>query len=156
MKVRFFSMMMTMMIMAVVSTVNAQQVTFDDLVNGNDASLIEKSASKKWVRDFNASENVDLAREVIKTEFLKLGKSKHWISLASSGELTNELSYQTGKKMYVDRMIADLKAAGFTLSSSKISDDTRTYVYSKGDIKVEVLALATETTSSAAYLVTLL
>lgn len=54
------------------------------------------------------------------------------------------------------KVIDHLKEAGFVLTNTKTSTDSNTYVYSKGDLTIEVLALQTETTATTVYLLTLI
>jgi len=132
---------------------NAQQVTLDDLMK---PSTTEKSSSKQWINEFNAANDVSIAKKVLSNELIKMTKSKHWISLSNDGEITNELSFQTSKKMHLNRLIENLKEAGFELSNTKSEIDSKTFIYTKNKITIEVLALATENTAITVYLVTLI
>jgi hypothetical protein len=156
MRIRFASIIFTIAGFLIISQLSAQQVTFDDLINPENISETKKNSGKKWIKDFIALENADAAKEILKNEFLKLEGSKHWVSLNTENDAANELSYQTSKKMYVTNMIIELKAAGFALTNHKIEKNSRTYVYSKGDLKVEIISLSTETADATEYLVTLL
>lgn len=130
------------------------QVTLNDLMDSNEKVDASKS-NKKWILELNETNNAEIEKQIVSTEILKMTKSRHWISLSSDGEFTQEQSFQTSKKMYVDRLIGNLKEAGFTLSQTKVNGDERIYVYSRNNISVEVLALSTESTATTVYLVTL-
>lgn len=131
------------------------QVTLNDLMDSQNATN-ENRANKKWINDFELASSTDVAREVISTELIKMTKSKHWIDLSSNGEVTNEISFQTSKKMFVDRVIDNLKEAGFVLTATKNTGDSKIFTYTRNNVSVEVLALATESTAQTVYLVTLL
>lgn len=130
------------------------QVTLNDLMDNQNATN-ENRANKKWINDFELASSTDVAKEVVSVELIKLTKSKHWINLAD-GEISNEISFQTSKKMYVDRVIDHLKEAGFVLTATKNSDDSKVFTYTRNNVSVEVLALSTESTAQTVYLVTLL
>jgi hypothetical protein len=156
MKVRLTKLLLVFAGILLMNTINAQQVTLDDLMKSSENTEIVNGSSKKWINDFNAAEDIQIAKQLLSVELTKMTKSKHWLSLSADGEITKELSFQTSKKMYLDRMIENLKEAGFVLSNTKIDIDTKTFIYSKNNVTVEVLALATETTAQTVYLVTLL
>ena len=143
----------TLLAVISISTLNAQQVTFDELVNGNTEV---KSSTKKWINELNSAETNEVAKEILKAELVKLGDSRHWLSISANGEISNDISFQTSKKMYLDRVVKDLKEAGFTLTNTKQEDNSTIFIYAKDGMTVEVLALSTETTSQTVYLVTLL
>jgi hypothetical protein len=136
-----------------ITCVSAQQVTLDDLMK---PTVNEKSSSKQWVKELNDAKEISVAKSILSNELIKMTKSKHWISLSLDGEMTKELSFQTSKKMHLDRMIENLIGAGFQLENTKTDIDSKTFVYSKNSLKIEVLALATENTATTVYLVTLL
>jgi hypothetical protein len=141
------------------STLNAQQVTFNDLIKMNAETASNATQylpqKKKWVEKLEATSNDDSAVVILKTEFKKLEKSNHWVSIYSENDKPKSISYQTTKKMYVDKIVIDLKEAGFTLSGSKISDRSRSLTYSKDNINIEVMTVTDETTPGVVYLVTL-
>lgn len=153
MRVSFSKIILTILTVVCISTLNAQQVTFDELVNGNKEV---RNSSKKWINDLNSAQSSEIAKEILKAELNKLGDSRHWMNLSSTGEITNDISFQTSKKMYLDRVITDLKEAGFTLTNTKQEDNSIVFIYAKDGLTVEVLALSTETASETVYLVTLL
>lgn len=137
----------------------AQQVTFDDLINMNSEKASEADKhlpnKKKWVEQLQSVQSGDSAVVILKTEFAKSEKSNHWISIYSENDKPKSISYQTTKKMYVDKIVTDLKDAGFSLSGSKFSDQSRLLIYSKDNINIEVLTVIDETNPGVVYLVTL-
>ncbi len=153
MRSSFSKIILTLLAAISISALNAQQVTFDELVNGNTEV---KNSSKKWINELNSAETNETAKEILKAELIKLGNSRHWLTLSANGEITNDISFQTSKKMYLDRVVKDLKEAGFTLTNTKLEDNSTVFIYAKDGLTVEVLALSTETTSQTVYLVTLL
>lgn len=137
----------------------AQQVTFDDLMKMNSEKASDATQylpnKKKWIEQLESVTNGDSAVVILKTEFNKKEKSNHWVSIYSENDKPKSISYQTTKKMYVDKIVSDLKEAGYVLSGSKIDDRSRTLIYSKENIHIEVLTLTDETTPGVVYLVTL-
>lgn len=133
---------------------NAQLVDFNDLMNNK--SNAEVNASKKWIKEFTEAKDNAVAKDVLSLELVKMTKSKHWISLSDDSQNTKELSFQTSKKMLVDKVIENLKEAGFELANTKCSIDCKTFIYTKNSFVIEVLAVETETTTQTVYLVTLL
>ena len=133
---------------------NAQLVDFNDLMNNKPNS--EVNTSKKWIKDFTEAKDNSIAKEVLSNELIKMTKSKHWLSPSDDNVNTKELSFQTSKKMLVDKVVENLKEAGFELVNTKCSIDCKTFIYSKNSFTIEVLALETEITTQPVYLVTLL
>lgn len=150
--IKFFSLSFLTFLIMTVS--NAQLVDFNDLMN--DKSNSEVNTSKKWIKEFTEAKDNSIAKEVLSLELVKMTKSKHWFSLSDDSETTKELSFQTSKRMLVDKVIENLKEAGFELVNTKCSIDCKTFIYSKNSFTIEVLALETETTTQTVYLVTLL
>lgn len=137
-----------------VSVSQAQQVDFNDLMNNNSNS--EVNTSKKWIKEFTEAKDNKIAKEVLSQELVKMTKSKHWFSLSAEGEITNDLSFQTSKKMHVDKVVENLKEAGFELVNTKCTTDCKTFIYSRNSFTIEVLAMETENTAQTVYLVSLL
>lgn len=137
----------------------SQQITFDDLIkmNGENATSATQHLpqKKKWTEELQTTKNEDSAVVVLKTEFVSQDRSNNWISIYSENDKPKTISYQTTKKMYVDKIVTDLKEAGFSLSGSKISDRSNATIYSKDNINIEVLTLMDETNPGVIYLVTL-
>lgn len=147
---------LTLVIIAVVSIsfVNAQQVDFNDLMNNKSGS--EVNTSKKWIKDFNEAKDNSIAKEVLSLELQKMTKSKHWYSMVEEGQASKELSFQTTKKMHVDKVVENLKEAGFELMNTKCTTDCKTFIYTKNSFTIEVISMEAETTAQTIYLVTLL
>ena len=126
-------------------------------MNSEKASEADKHLpnKKKWVEQLQSVQSGDSAVVILKTEFAKSEKSNHWISIYSENDKPKSISYQTTKKMYVDKIVTDLKDAGFSLSGSKFSDQSRLLIYSKDNINIEVLTVIDETNPGVVYLVTL-
>lgn len=148
---------LTLFLLVSLSTISyaQQQVDFDDLKNGN-TSMDNTGSSKKWIKDLDAAKDIQLAKAILSKELIKMTKSKHWLSLSANGEITKEISFQTSKKMHLVKVIDHLKEAGFVLSNTKTTIDSNTYVYTKGELTIEVLALQTESTATTVYLLTLI
>ncbi len=138
---------------------NAQQVTFEDLIKMNSEKASDATdflpQKKKWVEHLNNTSNIDSAVVILKSEFNKQDKSRHWISIYSENDKPKTISYQTTKKMYVDKILTDLKAAGFTLSGSRETLNSMVLIYTKDNINIEVMTFAGETGTGAVYQVTL-
>lgn len=150
--IKFLSLFFCTFLVTTVS--NAQQIDFNDLINNKSNS--EVNTSKKWIKEFTEAKDNSIAKEVLSLELVKMTKSKHWFSLSTDGEITKELSFQTSKKMHVVKVIENLKEAGFELVNTKCSIDGKTFIYSKNNFTIEVLAMETENTAQTVYLVTLL
>ncbi len=150
--IKFLSLFFFLFLVMTVS--NAQLVDFNDLMNNKSNS--EVNTSKKWIKEFTEAKDNSIAKEVLSNELMKMTKSKHWFSLSDDNEITKELSFQTSKKMLVDKVIENFKEAGFELVNTKCSIDCKTFIYSKNSFTIEVLALETESTTQPVYLVTLL
>lgn len=137
----------------------AQQITFDDLIKMNSEKASAATdflpQKNKWIEHSSHTSNVDSAVVILKTEVNKQDKSRNWLSIYSENDKPKSISYQTTKKAYIDKIIADLKTAGYTITNSRITPSTITIIYSKDEINIEVTTISSETNPEPVYQVTL-
>lgn len=142
-----------------VTSLGAQQVTLEDLIKMNGENATEASKylpqKKKWIEHSHKSFANDSVVVVLKTDFNEEEKAHHWVSIYSENDQPKTISYQTTKKGYVDKIVSDLKSAGYMLSGTKINDRSNTETYSKEAISIEVMTIYEESRPGIYYLVTL-
>lgn len=142
-----------------VTSLGAQQVTFEDLIKMNGENATEASKylpqKKKWIEHSHKTFANDSVVVVLKTDFNEDEKAHHWVSIYSENDQPKTISYQTTKKGYVEKIIDDLKAAGYMLSGTKINDRSNSETYSKDEINIEVMTIYEESRPGIYYLVTL-